>query len=267
MVLHSRYEQAENRNASARATWATRPYECAKNRVAAPSPSPMRLLLIEDSLRLQESLSAGFKHAGFAVDAVGDGTRGLVFAKREHYDVVILDLMLPGMSGLEILTQLRAADSDVHILILTAKHTVEDRVTGLQLGADDYVTKPFAFDELLARVQTLVRRSYGSKSPTESLGQLSIDTAGRQVTLAGAKLKLTQREYQILEYLIRRRGAVASRLEIEDHIYGEANLPESNSVESAISVLRRKLNEAAGRKVDIIRTRRGLGYFIEAGEV
>src|SRR5688500_8791753 len=146
----------------------------------------MRLLIVEDSLRLQETLGSGFRRAGFAVDAVGDGVRALAFAKREHYDAVVLDLMLPGKDGLDVLRELRAGRSDVHVLILTAKHSVEDRVRGLQLGADDYLQKPFSFDELLARVQALVRRRYRSKEPEIKVGDLVIDTIGRRVTRAGA---------------------------------------------------------------------------------
>lgn len=223
----------------------------------------MRLLLIEDSQRLQESLCTGFKRAGFAVDAVGDGERGLVFAKREHYDVIILDLKLPGLDGLELLRRLRDGGSDAHVLILTAMHTVEDRVRGLQAGADDYVPKPFSFEELLARVQALIRRRYGAKDPGICVGDVRIDTVARRVARAGAEVHLTRREYRILEYLARRRGETVTRLEIEDHIYGEENLPGSNAVESAISALRKKLDEAGVAKANLIHTRHGLGYCLD----
>jgi DNA-binding response OmpR family regulator len=222
----------------------------------------MRLLIIEDSVRLQESLQAGLTRSGFAVDVVGDGRRGLVFAQRGLYDVVILDLMLPDLDGLEVLRELRAKNSDVHVIILTARHAVEDRVRGLQLGADDYVPKPFAFEELLARIQALVRRRYGGKTSVVSVGDVQIDTAGRSVTCAGHPVRLARREYRILEYLCRRRGSTVSRIEIEDHVYGERNLPGSNSVESAISTIRKKLSAAAGRPVELIETRHGFGYSV-----
>lgn len=223
----------------------------------------MRLLIIEDSARLQESLKAGFTRAGFAVDAVGDGVRGLAFAKREHYDVLVLDLMLPGRDGLEVLRELRAAKSEVHVLILTAKHSVEDRVRGLQLGADDYLQKPFSFDELLARVQALVRRRYGTKDPEIRVGELVVDTVGRRVSILDQEIRLTKREFKVLEYLARRQGQTVTRIEIEDHVYGEERLPESNSVESAVCSIRKKLRDAGGES-ELIQTRHGIGYCLEA---
>ena len=223
----------------------------------------MRLLIVEDSPRLQESLSAGFRRSGFAVDVVGDGVRALTFAKREHYDALILDLMLPGLDGLELLRELRAGGSNVHVLILTARHTLEDRVRGLQVGADDYLQKPFSFDELLARVQALVRRKYQSKEPAIRIGDVVIDTIGRRVTKSDVAVPLTRREFQILEYLARRRGRTVSRIEIEDHVYGEENLPGSNAVESAVCVIRKKLRAIAGTPDDVIQTRHGLGYCVE----
>ena len=221
----------------------------------------MRLLVIEDSLRLQELLRGGLSRAGFAVDVVGDGDAGLACARRDPYDVIVLDLMLPGLDGLELLRQLRAAGNDTSVLILTAKHTVEDRVRGLQLGADDYLQKPFAFDELLARVQALVRRRYPSKGPQIAAGDLLIDTVTRQVKKSGTEILLTKREYQIVEYLARRRGEVVKRIEIEDHVYGRTNLPASNAVESAICTIRRKLRDAGEN--GCIRTLHGVGYRLE----
>jgi DNA-binding response OmpR family regulator len=220
----------------------------------------VRLLVIEDSLRLQESLRAGFGRAGFAVDVVGEGHQALAFAKRGHYDAIVLDLMLPGLDGLEILRKLRAAGSDAHVLILTARHDVEDRVRGLGMGADDYLPKPFSFDELLARVQALVRRRYSSKSPEIPIGDLVVDTVGRRVMKSGVEVRLTRREYRILEYLARRRGETVTRVEIEDHVYGERNIPESNAVESAVCAIRRKLRDAGGTPEDLLQTRHGMGY-------
>jgi DNA-binding response OmpR family regulator len=159
----------------------------------------MRLLVVEDSPRLQELLESGFRRAGYAVDVVGDGPRGLAFAKREHYDAVVLDLGLPGLDGLELLRELRAGGHDVHVLVLTARHAVEDRVLGLQSGADDYLQKPFSFDELLARVQALVRRKYGPRGIEIAIGDLVLDSVRRRVARGGVELELTRREYQVLE--------------------------------------------------------------------
>ena len=224
----------------------------------------MRLLVIEDSLRLQESLRAGFVRAGFATDVVGDGERGLAFAKRELYDVIVLDLMLPRLDGLDVLRELRARKSDVHVLILTAKHSVEDRILGLQLGADDYLQKPFSFDELLARVHALVRRRYQSKAPEIQVGDLVVDTIRRRVTCAGVEIRLTKLQFRILEYLARRKGETVTRIEIEDHVYGETGFPESNAIEAAVCRIRKKLRDAGGASDDTIQTRHGIGYCLDA---
>ena len=221
----------------------------------------MRILLIEDSLSLQRSLTTGFRRAGFAIDVVGEGQQGLAFARRGRYDVILLDLTLPGMHGLEILRRLRAEGSDSHILVLTARFEIEDRVLGLQQGADDYVPKPFAFDELLARVQALVRRRYGSKTPAIVVGDLEIDTVEKRVVRGGREVRLTKREFSILEYLARRRGETVSRIEIEDHVYNEKSLPSSNAVDSAICTIRKKL-AADDEEEPLIKTRHGLGYVL-----
>ena len=223
----------------------------------------MRILLIEDSVRIQESLRIGFRRAGHALDVVGEGDKGLVFACREHYDVIILDLMLPGMDGLEILRQLRERESDTHVLILSARSTVEERVEGLKLGADDYLPKPFSFDELLARVEALVRRRYQRKSPEIQIGDLTIDTGNRSVACGDQVLNLTKRDYSILLYLARRQGQTVSRIEIEDHVYGEENLPNSNTIESAISSIRRRLREVESAALPLLKTRHGMGYCLE----
>ncbi len=223
----------------------------------------MRLLVIEDSPRLQESLKTGLTRSGFAVDVVGDGDRGLIFARRGVYDVIILDLMLPGMDGLEVLQRLRESGSEAQVLILTAKHSVAERVHGLELGADDYLPKPFAFDELVARVHALVRRTYASKGRSIEIGDLTLDTVGRRVERAGVEIDLTRREYRVLEYLAHRKGETVTRIEIEDHIYNENRLPGSNAIESAISVIRKKLKHANGDGGDLIHTRHGIGYCLD----
>jgi len=221
----------------------------------------MRVLLIEDSPRLQEALVVGFKRAGIALDVVGDGREGLTRARKDPYDVILLDLMLPSLDGLSILRQLRDEGSDVHVLILTARGDVEDRVRGLELGADDYLAKPFEFDELVARVRALARRKYQAKCPAIDLGEVQIDTSARRVTCQGEEVRLTKREYALLEYLVYRRGRPVSRIDIEDHLYGGENLPMSNAVDSAVCSLRAKLARYTERK--LIHTRHGIGYVLE----
>jgi DNA-binding response OmpR family regulator len=218
----------------------------------------MRLLLVEDSLRLQRSLGAGLRRAGYALDLAGDGDRGLRLAQDAPYDVVILDLMLPGQDGLTVLRRLREGDADVRVLILTALDTVEDRVRGLRAGADDFLTKPFAFAELLARVEALVRRRHGQRSPRLRVGPLDIDTAARQVARDGRPIPLPPRGYALLEYLAVRQGQVVTRAEIEDHLYDGRVELSSNAVDSAVCALRRSI-DAAGAP-SLIETRRGQGY-------
>jgi DNA-binding response OmpR family regulator len=221
----------------------------------------MRVLVIEDSVRLQDALARSLRHAGFAVDLVGDGKQGLVQASHNEYDAVVLDLMLPGLDGLELLRQLRARGSKVHVLILTARDAVEDRVKGLQAGADDYLIKPFAMEELVARLKALVRRAYGSKAPLVRVGDLEIDTTQSFVRCRDQPLTLTRREFRLLEYLVLRAGQTTSRIDIEDHLYGANRLPNSNAVESALSILRGKLARAGSSCR--IATRHGLGYVLE----
>ncbi len=221
----------------------------------------MRVLLIEDSERLQRSVAAGLRDAGYAVDIAGNGTQGLWNAQSHDYDVIVLDLMLPGMHGLDVLRRLREGGAQSHVLVLTAKDTVEDRVRGLRSGADDYLIKPFAFDELLARIQALVRRRHGEKNPRMTLGALEINVASRAVVWHGDPVNLTSREYALLEYLAARRGQVVSRTEIEAHIYDEQAEPMSNVVDAAIYALRRKLEHAG--EPSIIKTRRGMGYILD----
>lgn len=220
----------------------------------------MRLLLIEDSPRLQRSLGKGLRHAGFALDLTGDGIQGLHYAKSHDYDVIILDLMVPNMDGLSILKNLRSTGSQTHVLILTARDSVDDRVLGLRSGADDYLTKPFAFDELLARVQALARRRHHHKNPIIEIGPLKIDTAARTVFRGGQSIELAAREYAILEFLALRRGQVISRTTIESHIYDANAEPMSNVVDAAIYTLRRKIDSAGAPS--LIETRRGMGYMI-----
>ena len=195
------------------------------------------------------------------MDAVGDGKTGLSLARCNPYDVLVLDLMLPVLDGLAVLEGLREKEGRPHVLVLTARDRVQDRVSGLNAGADDYLVKPFAFDELLARIHALVRRRYGETSPALTVGALTVDTVARKVTYQGQALELSAREYALLEYLALRRGEIVRREEIEDHIYGVNKLPSSNAIDSAICVLRSKLGPEGK---SIVRTMRGMGYSLEA---
>jgi DNA-binding response OmpR family regulator len=221
----------------------------------------VRVLVVEDSARLRTYVAKGLRHAGYAVDVAGDGEEGLWMAETIDYDVLVLDLMLPKLDGLSILNRLRAQGNSIHVLILTAKDTVEDRVNGLGEGADDYLVKPFAMEELVARVQALARRSYGLKNPQLTVDDLAIDTSRRTVTRNGGEVSLKPREYALLEYLVLRRGEVVSRKDIEHHIYDDRSEPVSNAVDSAICTLRKKIDVADGPSH--IQTRRGMGYVIE----
>ena len=221
----------------------------------------MRVLLIEDSKRLQRSISEGLRKSGFKIDATGDGNEGLWYAESFDYDVIILDLMLPGLDGLSILNRLRKKQKPVHVLILSAKDTVEDRVLGLESGADDYLIKPFAFEELLARIQVLIRRKYNLKTKIIRLGNLEIDLNRRIVRLFDKTIELPPREYSLLEFLALQRGKLVSRTEIEEHIYDERAEPMSNVVDAAVCSLRKKIDKPG--EGSLIITRRGLGYIIE----
>jgi DNA-binding response OmpR family regulator len=223
----------------------------------------MRVLVIEDQERLRNWLKKGLKEADFVVDATGDGKEGLWYAEGNAYDVIILDLMLPGLDGLSILRRLREAGREDQVLILTAKDTVPDRVKGLDLGADDYLVKPFAFEELLARIRALVRRAYGQHSPLVEVSGLRIDTAKRQVWRGDQEIELRAMEYKLLEYLARRVGETVSRTQIWEHLYDFDSEATSNVVEVYIGSLRRKL-DVPGEK-SLIQTRRGLGYVLGAG--
>ncbi|MCZ6598056.1 MAG: response regulator transcription factor [Planctomycetota bacterium] len=220
----------------------------------------MRILLIEDSRKLLDSLRLGLTKSGYEVDTAADGETGLRMARGGAYDVVVLDLMLPGLPGLDVLRRLRENGSDVHVLVLTALDAVEDRVRGLRAGADDYLAKPFSFDELLARLQALTRRQFGVKTPLLRIGDLEIDTAGRVVRRGAAMVSLTHREYRLLEYLAFRRGETVSRMEIEEHLYGTRSMPLSNVVDSAICSIRTKLKRHG--EMPLIHTRPRLGYVL-----
>ena len=221
----------------------------------------MKLLLIEDSERLRRSLGEGLRRSGFAVDLVEDGEAGLRFALAAEYDAVVLDLMLPKLDGLSVLQRLRDHGRNTNVLILSAQDQVHDRIRGLRLGADDYLIKPFAFEELLARLQALVRRRYENRSPVIQLGGIELNTALHQANYRGREILLTPHELALLEYLAFNRGRVLSVKSLEDHLYDSDAQVSSNAIEAHISGLRRKLREVG--EPEIIKTRRGFGYYIE----
>lgn len=220
----------------------------------------MRLLIVEDSRRLRESLADGLRSAGYAVDAVGDGRSGLIHARTTDYDLIILDVMLPELDGLSLLRQYRAAKGTSPVLVLSARDRVEQRVEALRAGADDYVIKPFSFDELLARVEALCRRSKGTASNVLKVGGVELDLGAKRFLARGREVSLAPREYAVLEYLVLNAGRTVSRAELEEHVYGEDKQVWSNAVDSAIATIRRKMTGAGVR--ELIATRRGKGYLV-----
>jgi len=230
----------------------------------------VRLLLIEDSEKLQYHLGEGLRRLGYDVQMTGDGKEGLWHAQTHEYDVIILDLMPPGMDGLSILSRLRKAGKETGVLILTAKDRVADRVQGLRAGADDYLVKPFAFDELVARIEAVARRRFGMHNGQITIGVagagggLTIDTAARAVWRGGKAIEITAREYALLEFLAARRGRVFSRAEIEAAICDENADIMSNVVDAAVYSLRRKVDVPGERSI-IVRGR-GMGYSIASGD-
>jgi DNA-binding response OmpR family regulator len=225
----------------------------------------MRILIVEDSALIRNPVTKALKASGYAVDSTADGTEGWQMAQDHDYDVIILDIMLPGMDGREILRRLRAAGNDTPVLFLTAKDAIEDRVAGLKLGADDYLTKSFAIEELLARVEVLGRRKYAKRSHLLVAGDLELDQAAKIVRRGGRELSLKPQLFALLEYLLLRKGQVVSRTEIEEHIYDEQVSPMSNVVDAAVCTLRRAI-AISDTSAPIIHTRRGMGYIIHESE-
>ena len=228
----------------------------------APPTLSMRILVIEDSQRLRTSLQAGLSREGFSVDTAADGPSGLALAMHNPFDLLVLDLMLPGLGGLEVLENLRQARKPFPVLILTAKDTTEEVVQGFEAGADDYLVKPFAFEELVARCRTLVRRNYGRLSSLVTIGELEVDLQARCARRAGRDLKLSARDLRVLDYLTHRLGEVVTREELEDHVYKTSALPNSNAIDSAVCALRRKIDPPEDNP-SVIRTVRGVGYVLE----
>lgn len=218
----------------------------------------MRLLLVEDDPRLRAQLRAGLEGAGYAVDEADNGRDGHHLGATEPFDAIVLDLGLPLLDGLSVLERWRAAGLTVPVLILTARDGWHEKVAGIDAGADDYLTKPFHFEELLARVRALIRRAQGLASPRLQCGTLALDTRSGRVTQDGQPVVLTSHEYRLLAYLMHRPGAVVSRTELTEHLYAQDFDRDSNTIDVFIGRLRRKLGP------DTIQTVRGLGYRLGA---
>ncbi len=217
----------------------------------------MRLLLVEDDPLIGDGVRTGLTQEGYAVDWLKDGRSAEQALQTEDYDLMILDLGLPKMSGLEILERLRAKQNDLPVLVLTAKDTVADRITGLDCGADDYLVKPFSLDELNARLRALHRRHRARSSPTIQHGAISLDPASHEVTCDGAPVNISAREFAVLQMLLENAGKVLSRSRIEEGLYAWNEEVESNAVEVHIHHLRKKLGTS------LIRTIRGVGYVVQ----
>lgn len=219
----------------------------------------MRVLLVEDDAMIGEAVSQALKDASYAVDWVRDGATASTAVGTQHYGVVLLDLGLPRKDGVEVLQGMRAKGNPVPVLIITARDGLEDRILGLDAGADDYVLKPFEMAELLARMRAVVRRKGGSSSPVLSNGSLVLDPVSHEVTQAGETMRLSAREFSLLQAFLVRPGAILSRSELEDRLYGWGDEVESNAVEFLIHSLRKKLGNSAIKNV------RGVGWMVSKG--
>jgi len=222
----------------------------------------MRILVVEDEQKLAEVLGRGLEEHGYAVDVAHDGEVGLQMAELEPYDLLILDVMLPGLDGYTLCRRLRAGRRNVPVLMLTARDAVDDRVTGLDSGADDYLVKPFAFRELLARVRALLRRDGLSRDPILRVADIELDTVTHEVRRGGQPVQLTSKEYAILEYFVRNPNRVLTRTQIAEHIWDYNFVAMSNVVDVYVGYLRRKLGDH--RVPQLLHTIRGTGYQLKA---
>ncbi len=221
----------------------------------------MRILLIEDDKEIASFILEGFKQAGFVVDHAMDGEEGLNMALTEPYDTAIIDIMLPKLDGLTLIEQLRGEGIKTPVIILSAKRSIDDRVKGLQKGSDDYLVKPFAFSELLARVQALIRRATNTTEATSlTVGDLSMDLLSREVKRGGKRIELPPREFSLLEYLMRNSGRVVSKTMILEHVWHYNFDPQTNVVDVLVCRLRNKVDKGFGQK--LIHTIRGVGYVL-----
>lgn len=221
----------------------------------------MRILLVEDEKILSGYIAKGLQNSGYAVDAVYDGEEALYEYEVNDYDLMVLDLNLPKKDGLDVLREIRQKDADIKILILSARSAVDDRIIGLDEGANDYLVKPFDFGELEARIRNLLRREFSQVPTTVTLGRLSLDTKTKQVSYDGTAMNLTRKEYGILEYLMLHKNQVVSAEEVTEHVWNNEFDPFSNTFRYHIHSLKKKLHTASG--LDCIKTVRGQGYVME----
>lgn len=225
----------------------------------------MRILLVEDDTRTAAFIKKGLNQAGFVVTHAHDGEEGLHLAAMEPFDVAVVDIMLPKMDGLSLVNELRKKKVMIPIIVLSAKSSVDDRIKGLQAGGDDYLVKPFAFSELLARIQALIRRATSASEPTTlKVADLSMDIIKRKVQRAGKEIEVQPREFALLEYLMRNTGQVVSKTMIMEHVWDYNFDPHTNIVEARICRLRDKIDRCSDRK--LIHTLRGVGYVLEEKE-
>lgn len=224
----------------------------------------MRILVVEDEKDLNNIITKHLKKNNFSVDSVFNGEEALEYLDYGTYDLIILDIMLPKVNGYEVIKKLRENKNETAVLMLTARDSIEDKIKGLDLGADDYLIKPFDFGELLARIRALVRRKYGNTSNTMEIDNLCIDIAKKTVVRGGKNIELTGKEYEVLEYLIQNKGHVLSRDKIRDSVWDYGYEGESNIIDVLIKNIRKKID--IGNSKQLIHTKRGLGYVLKEDE-
>lgn len=224
----------------------------------------MKILVVEDEKDLNSVITRHLKKNNFSVDSVFDGEEALNFSEYENYDLVILDIMMPKLNGYEVIKKLRTKQNETPVLMLTAKDNIEDKVKGLDLGADDYLVKPFDFNELLARIRAIIRRKYGNSSNQLSIDDLVLNISKKTVTRDGISIELTGKEYEILEYLMQNKGHILSREQIREHVWDFDYDGESNVIDVLIKNIRRKIDKLDSKS--LITTKRGLGYVIKENE-
>ena len=221
----------------------------------------MKILLAEDEVDLNNVVTRYLKKNGYSVDSVLDGEEALDYLEYGEYDLVILDIMMPKVDGFEVIKKLRDKGNHTSVLMLTARDSADDKVKGLDLGADDYIVKPFDFNELLARIRAVVRRKYGNSSNKLVIGDLILDTSEKSVTRAGKQIELTGKEYEVLEYLMQSKNRILSREQIKEHVWDFDYEGDSNIIDVLIKNIRKKIDVEDGKQ--IIYTKRGLGYVIK----
>jgi two-component system OmpR family response regulator len=223
----------------------------------------MNILLVEDEARIADFVGQGLREQGFVVEVCDNGTQGYALALDQDYDVILLDIMVPGMDGLALLKNLRGAGQNVPVILITARNELDDRLAGLNLGADDYIAKPFYVEELVARIHAVLRRSSGERQNFITVGPLRLDRITREVTCANRQVELTTREFNLLEYLMRSPGRVFTRTQILEHVWGYDFNPSTNVVDVAVQRLRKKIDSLSNAHIESVR---GVGYRFRAGE-